>query len=58
MAIAPSMAKNAPWLMSLHKVPTNPAARLPLKIARNQAATVVAPIVGGAKPGEQPETGR
>ena len=47
-------AKNCAWLVLLHSMPTAPADRLPMKIARNQASTVVAPNPIGAKPANSP----
>ncbi len=46
--------KKPAWLAELHSVPTTPASRLPLKTARNQAATVVAPSRGGARRANRP----
>jgi hypothetical protein len=40
--------------MRLHSVPTMPAVMLPVKIARNHAATVVAPSDGGASRANRP----
>src|SRR5690606_38563841 len=46
-AMPASIAKKTAWLVWLHSMPTSPAERLPAKIARYQAATVVAPSRGG-----------
>src|SRR5690606_19742889 len=46
--------KNPAWLALLHNVPTMPASRLPLKMARNHDATVVAPSLGGASLANRP----
>src|SRR5690606_19495128 len=53
-ASAASNRKNAGWLAFDHSVPTTPASRLPLKMARNQDATVVAPSRGGASLANRP----
>src|SRR5690606_35173758 len=49
-----SNAKKAAWPTCVHRVPTMPASRLPLKIARNHDATVVAPSRGGASRANRP----
>src|SRR3546814_17923259 len=47
-ANAASSRKKAGWPTFDQSIPTTPASRLPLKIARNHDATVVAPRRGGA----------
>src|SRR3546814_8741095 len=47
-ANAASSRKKAGWPTDDQSIPTTPASRLPLKIARNHDATVVAPRRGGA----------
>ena len=47
-------AKNIACDIELHRVPTAPADRLPVKIAKNQAATVVAAKRGGASRAKRP----
>ncbi len=46
--------KNAAWPVLLHSTPIRPADRLPLKMVRNQAATVVAPKPDGARLANKP----
>ena len=53
-AMTASRTKKWAWPKRLHKAPTRPAARLPVKIARNQEATVVAPRRGGASRANRP----
>ena len=57
-ATSASSAKNPAWLMRDHNAPTAPAARLPLKVAKNQAASVVAPRAGRREPREQAQARR
>src|SRR5678815_3887585 len=47
-AISASTTKKAAWLIAVHSIPTTPPSKLPAKLARNQAATVVALSPGGA----------
>ena len=53
-ATAARVMKKAVGCSWLYQDPMYPAVRLPLKIARYQAATVVAPSRGGARRAKRP----